>query len=373
MSILLKPWRSIPIFESFAHSRHYLHLFNVVDQSIKLRYQSTVDPTQNPTSSSPTSDPTLYPSASPTSIPTESPISPPTLVPTAVMTNSPVTNQPVKNPTQNPTSLSPTSDPTSYPSASPTNISMASPTSPPTLVPTAVMSKSPVTNRPAKRFPSGSTKIKDSTQVENSSPASLTEKPTTKETQVCPKKFDTMTEIDSSATFFFAIVPSNPSGSGNGLLCGRLEVESEGWIGLAISEDGKMSGSQAIIGIVGKKTVLKYDLFNNGAVVMSEGNQTLQKTSIYEEDGKMIMKFTKLLVEDRQIPILEDKVNSFLFARGDSNILGYHSERLPFKIDFSPSVATQAHPTSLAVFETYAPAMSERECNDSSSILLSFP
>ena len=254
------------------------------------------------------------------------------------MTNSPLTNQPVKNLTQS----SPTSDPTSHPSASPTKIPTASPLSPPTLVPTAVMSESPVTSQPVENPTQNPT---------TSSPASLAEKQTTEETQICPEKLDAMTEIDSSASFFFAIVPSHPSGSGNGLLCGRLEVESDGWIGLAISEDGKMSGSQAIIGIVGKKTVMKYDLFNNGAVEMSGGNQTLRKTSIYEEDGKITMKFTKLLVEDGEIPILEDEVNSFLYARGDGNKLRYHSERSSFKIDFGPFMATQASP-SLAIFET---------------------
>jgi hypothetical protein len=214
------------------------------------------------------------------------------------------------------------------------------------------MSESPVTSQP----------VNNPTQNPTTSPASLAEKPTTEETQICPEKLDAMTEIDSSASFFFAIVPSHPSGSGNGLLCGRLEVESDGWIGLAISEDGKMSGSQAIIGIVGKKTVMKYDLFNNGAVEMSGGNQTLRKTSIYEEDGKITMKFTKLLVEDGEIPILEDEVNSFLYARGDGNKLRYHSERSSFKIDFGPFMATQASP-SLAIFETYTPR-SERECDD---------
>ncbi len=224
------------------------------------------------------------------------------------------------------------------------------------------MSESPVTSQPVENPTQNPT---------TSSPASLAEKQTTEETQICPEKLDAMTEIDSSASFFFAIVPSNPSGSGNGLLCGRLEVESDGWIGLAISEDGKMSGSQAIIGIVGKKTVMKYDLFNNGAVEMSEGNQTLRKTSIYEEDGKITMKFTKLLIEDGEIPILEDEVNSFLYARGDGNKLRYHSERSSFKIDFSPSTATQASP-SLAIFETYTPSMSERECDDLSFILRPF-
>ena len=51
-------------------------------------------------------------------------------------------------------------------------------------------------------------------------------------------------------TLYYAVVPSQPAGRENGLLCGRLEVEdADSWISIGFSVDGSMAGSQAIIGI----------------------------------------------------------------------------------------------------------------------------
>ncbi|KAL7529281.1 hypothetical protein ACHAXR_002878 [Thalassiosira sp. AJA248-18] len=164
-------------------------------------------------------------------------------------------------------------------------------------------------------------------------------------TQSCPSTLDESTELDSSATLHYAMVPSNPPGSGNGLLCARLEVENHvGWVGFGISEDTKMAGSEAIIGVPGED-VLKYDLgFYQVAGPMSEDKQTLRDTSIDEIDGKTIMEFTKLLVEDGEIPFLEDDENIFLHARGGSS-LGYHTSRLVFMMEFtSPTDQPTAKP-----------------------------
>jgi len=157
-------------------------------------------------------------------------------------------------------------------------------------------------------------------------------------TQACPVTLEKSTEIDSSATLHYAIVPSNPPGSGNGLLCGRLEAENDGWVGLAISENGQMIGSESIIGLPGDNTVLKYEMAGKSTArvtAMSVEKQTLTATSIIQEGGKTIMEFTKLLVEDGEIPILEQGVNIFLHARGDGSSLGFHSQGLSFIRDFS--------------------------------------
>ena len=61
---------------------------------------------------------------------------------------------------------------------------------------------------------------------------------------------------------------------------------------------------------------------------MSDNKQTLRDTHVGQEDGKTIMEFTKLLVKDGEVPILEEGVNIFLCARGGIS-LGYHdNERL---------------------------------------------
>ncbi|KAL3817059.1 hypothetical protein ACHAXA_000109, partial [Cyclostephanos tholiformis] len=142
----------------------------------------------------------------------------------------------------------------------------------------------------------------------------------------CPDTLDQSTVIDSSATLYYAVVPSDPAGSSNGLLCGRIEVENDGWIGIGFSTDGLMAGSQAVIGIPAEGTVLKYDLTST-ATLMNEERQTLTNTSIAEVDGLVIMEFVKLLVEEGEVPILEGVENIFIHARGLSE-LGYHSSRI---------------------------------------------
>ena len=71
---------------------------------------------------------------------------------------------------------------------------------------------------------------------------------------------------------------------------------------------------------------------------MADDKQTLTDTSIEQEGGKTIMKFTKLLVEDGEIPILEEGENVFLHARG-GNSLGFHSNGyLSFKMDLGTPI-----------------------------------
>jgi hypothetical protein len=131
------------------------------------------------------------------------------------------------------------------------------------------------------------------------------------------------------------VVPAEPSGSGNGLLCGRVEAVHDGWVGIGFSADGLMAGSQAVIGIPLEGTVLKYDL-TSAATPMSEERQTLTDTSItLGVEGMVIMEFAKLLVEEGEVPILEDAENTFLHARG-SVTLGYHSSRTSFVVVLSP-------------------------------------
>ena len=109
---------------------------------------------------------------------------------------------------------------------------------------------------------------------------------------------------------------------------------NDGWIGIGFSTEGLMAGSQAVIGIPAEGTVLKYDLTST-ATPMSEERQTLTDTSIAEVDGMVTMDFTKLLVEEGEVPILEDAENTFIHARG-LGTLGYHSSRTSFVVVLGP-------------------------------------
>ena len=169
----------------------------------------------------------------------------------------------------------------------------------------------------------------------------------------CPSTLDMSTVIDASATLYYATVPSNPPGSNNGIFCGRLEVDNDGWVGFAVSEEGVMPGSLAIIGIPDEDTVQMYDLYEYGATLSSM--QTLRDTSIDQVDGKTIMEFTKLLFESKKrIAIAEGGQNNFLYAKGGS-ALGYHTGRQSFTLDLGiepfQTIVPTPTPTSVAAVE----------------------
>jgi len=163
----------------------------------------------------------------------------------------------------------------------------------------------------------------------------------------CPETLTNVNTLDDKTVMYYAIVPSNPSSANNGILCARLEVQSDqGWLGFGISTDGKMTGSQAVIGLPSDSglaedgDVKKYDL-NGGdprIKVMDDDKQTLIDSSITQDvdAGLTVMSFTKLLVEndESEIPIAENGENIFLFAKGTWNWPSYHEKRMSFPLDF---------------------------------------
>jgi hypothetical protein len=202
---------------------------------------------------------------------------------------------PVQSPTDSTTAPLPTDSPTAA-------IVVTS-----TLSPTAISTSPPTTAIPGPT-PNPTVSV----------PATLT----------CPDTLDRSTEIDSGATLYYAVVPSDSAGSGNGLLCGCLEADNDGWIGIGFSSDGSVAGSRGIIGIPAQGTVLKYDLTSYSSVTpMSEDRQTLSGISVTEVDGKVTMEFAKLLVEEGEVPIMEDTDIIFIYAAG-SDELGYHTFRI---------------------------------------------
>eukprot|EP00578_Thalassiosira_sp_NH16_P024447 CAMPEP_0181087090 /NCGR_PEP_ID=MMETSP1071-20121207/6091_1 /TAXON_ID=35127 /ORGANISM="Thalassiosira sp., Strain NH16" /LENGTH=337 /DNA_ID=CAMNT_0023168963 /DNA_START=246 /DNA_END=1259 /DNA_ORIENTATION=+ len=169
--------------------------------------------------------------------------------------------------------------------------------------------------------------------------------------QSCPDTLEQSIEMDERSTLHYAIVPSKPPGTNNGLLCARLVSKNEGWIAFAVSANGAMIGSEAIIGVPEDETVLKYTMegkWRAGVFPMDDDKQTLRDTSMEynDDDGMMTIEFTKLLVEDGEIPILEDGTNEFLHARGMWSFGPHHYGSLSFlknfaedEYDFQPSDA----------------------------------
>ena len=233
------------------------------------------------------------------------------------------------------------------------------PDQPPTSSPVTA-AQVPVTPPPTASS-SGSVPIFTSPEPTNEPTNDPTSEPTPNPTQLsitteqpspfppitCPKDLQQVVNVDQSTVLRYDIVLTETGN--NGIMCGRLEVSNhKGWVALAVSTDGKMIGSDAIIGEPSTKSVLKYNLDGKAAnlvVPMETAKQTLTGTSIAEDKGTTIMTFTNRLIEPDQIPINPQGKNIFLHARGPDGFVGYHNSRTSFTLDFTKPVVPTVQPT----------------------------
>lgn len=126
----------------------------------------------------------------------------------------------------------------------------------------------------------------------------------------------------------------------DGTVTMELTYDGDAWLGIAFSEVEKMGGSDGILGSPGG-VPQKYRLFQGYIEIMPPSEQTLTDASMETtEDGKTVMKFTKLLVEPNQIPVTAG-VNNMLWANGgESTTIGYHgTNRAPIQIDLASGAA----------------------------------
>lgn len=172
--------------------------------------------------------------------------------------------------------------------------------------------------------------------------------------QTCPSA-DEMNEMqlgDDTLTFKYAVVPA-ASADERSILCGRLEAASEAWLGFGISPTGEMEGGEGIIGLPDDGTVQKYYLGTSPRVeAMADDKQTLMSASITQADGKTTMDFAKYLEEDGELEIVPYGENTFLFAVGSGNELGYHAARGDFNLDFEMSPSPSSTST-IGVYRTF--------------------
>lgn len=118
-----------------------------------------------------------------------------------------------------------------------------------------------------------------------------------------------------------------------------MELTCEGveeWVGIGFSTDGFMQNSEAVLGIPGNNQPIKYSLNGKSAdavVQMPEHKQTLINASLeVDNDGRTLMKFTKIMKEEGGIEIKHGGEIFLLYARGMSTNLGYHAERSSVKL-----------------------------------------
>ncbi|KAL7481470.1 hypothetical protein ACHAW6_007153 [Cyclotella cf. meneghiniana] len=169
----------------------------------------------------------------------------------------------------------------------------------------------------------------------------------------CPAELTGVESITSTLTMYYALVLSD---SEPGIFCARFESQSEAWLGWGINPSGEMIGGEAVIGLPDEGTVRKYNLFDEsmeGVVEMDDALQTLMDTSIVQENGTTIMSFAKYLEEDQYGIFDSGLPNSFIWAVGSSNALGYHPERGNFQLQFES--ATGSSTTSSVASVTTPP------------------
>lgn len=129
----------------------------------------------------------------------------------------------------------------------------------------------------------------------------------------------------------FKFNPADPRANGKDTISIVYETPVLAWAGWAVNNNGGfMVGSEAVIGLPDTGEVLKYRLEAqsvNGVQPVEDAKQTLIDASITQEDGTTILRFTKILVEEGEIPINIVGDNTFLSSWGFSNTLGVHAAR----------------------------------------------
>lgn len=145
--------------------------------------------------------------------------------------------------------------------------------------------------------------------------------------------FQTVTLQDQIADgrLQFKFNQADPRAGGQDTISIVFEAPVLAWVGWGVSNNGGfMVGSEAVIGLPDTGEVLKYHLGGQnvaGVQPMPDEQQTLIDASIGQEDGKTILKFTKILVEPDEIPIRIVGENTFLTSWGVGNNLGVHAAR----------------------------------------------
>jgi len=140
------------------------------------------------------------------------------------------------------------------------------------------------------------------------------------------------------STLQFRVNLNDANAGGEDTVTVVYTIPQVAWCAIAVSDNGGfMIGSEAIIALPDTGEVLKYNLDAKsvpGVVPMPENQQTLIDASVTQDGVSTTLTFTKLMVEDGEIPI-SNGANTFLGAWGSANTLGIHAIRDSFEIDLS--------------------------------------
>jgi len=114
----------------------------------------------------------------------------------------------------------------------------------------------------------------------------------------------------------------------------QLKQQRESWLAFGVTDNkkGNMVGSQVVIGTESLPALdgdspLKYNLLGttaNSIVAMNSERQTLQNAFLDMDNGKTILRFTKMLEEENEHIISASSPTTFIYAVGNERILSHH-------------------------------------------------
>jgi DOMON domain/Eukaryotic cytochrome b561 len=109
----------------------------------------------------------------------------------------------------------------------------------------------------------------------------------------------------------------------------EMTYNGKGWIGFGLSNTGLMVPSKAVIGLPDTGIVSSYNMTSKSlaGVTKFDSPLTLTETSIVQNDTHTVLAFTKPLVDWKEFIASTTASNSYIWAVGSSNELGWHGQR----------------------------------------------
>jgi hypothetical protein len=128
----------------------------------------------------------------------------------------------------------------------------------------------------------------------------------------------------------------------------QMVYEGQGWLGIGRSDNGKMIGGEAVIGLTeteqGPTNPGKYQMVseeNSGVYLFSDARQTLQDANIVQDDTTTTLMFTKKLFEDGEYSIPSDSASTWIYGVGrDNSFPAEHARYGTFDLQFPMCVET---------------------------------
>lgn len=124
----------------------------------------------------------------------------------------------------------------------------------------------------------------------------------------------------------------------------------EAWLGVAISSNGKMVGSSAVIGAVDQIPPTHYNLNDqdrsgvvaDASVLLEEATITSAPSTSDASQTTTILRFTKTLNDPNDAIPIQHGLTTFLYAIGSSQTLAYHEHRGAFQLNLEDCGGTIA-------------------------------